>query len=303
MQRKWIVFVAAIIATAPAGLGAQRAPRPTRTPRPEARAFAFSTTEPHGRIGVVVNTEPDSETDKIGAKLQAVTPSGPAAKAGLKVGDIITKFNGTSLAGAKGEDDEDSGPGAKLVELARRIEPGDTVKVEYRRGGDTKQATLVAEDLGDRFEVTMPRIATVMPRMPGREFSPAVEWELLGLGSPWGDLELVNLNQDLGEYFGTKDGVLVVKAPSDSSLPLRGGDVILSVGGRKPTSPSHAMRILRSYEPGETVSIDIVRKQKRSTLTWKVAARAEHSILRHHEQEEQSALRRRLRHLIRTQRV
>jgi S1-C subfamily serine protease len=297
MQRKWIVFVAALIATSPAALGAQRAPRPARTPRPTARAFAFSTMEPHGRIGVVVNTEPDSATDKIGAKLQAVTPSGPAAKAGLKVGDIITKFNGTSLAGAKGEDDEESGPGAKLVELARKIEPGDTVKVEYRRGGDTKQATLVAEDLGNRFEVTMPKIATVMPRgMPGM-----MEWELFG--SPWGDLELVNLNQDLGEYFGTKDGILVVKAPSDSSLPVRGGDVILSIGGRKPTSPSHAMRILRSYEPGETVSIDIVRKQKRTTLTWKVAARDDGAILRHHEQEDQSALRRKLRHLARIQRV
>jgi membrane-associated protease RseP (regulator of RpoE activity) len=299
MQRKWIVFVAAFIAALPAALAAQqtpRAPRPPRTPRPAARAFAFSTMESHGRIGVVVNTEPDSATDKVGAKLQAVTPSGPAAKAGLKVGDIITKFNGTSLAGAKGEDDEDSGPGAKLVELARRIEPGDTVKVEYRRGGDTKQATLVAEDLGDHFAVTMPKIATLMPRgvIGG-------EWEFFG--SPWGDLEFVNLNQDLGEYFGTKDGILVVKAPGDSSLPVRGGDVILSIGGRKPTSPSHAMRILRSYEPGETVSIDIVRKQKRTTLTWKVAEREAHSLMRHNEQEEQSALRRRLRHLIRTQRV
>jgi len=43
------------------------------------------------RIGVIVNTEPDSQTDKIGAKLEAVTPGGPAAKAGLKVGDVITQ--------------------------------------------------------------------------------------------------------------------------------------------------------------------------------------------------------------------
>src|SRR2546426_3832650 len=36
------------------------------------------------------------------------------------------------------------------------------------------------------------------------------------MGSPWGDLELVSLNSDLGEYFGAKDGVLVVRAPEDS---------------------------------------------------------------------------------------
>src|SRR6058998_3237651 len=56
-------------------------------------------------------------------------------------------------------------------------------------------------------------------------------------------------------------------------LPLKGGDVILSIGGRKPTSPSHAMRILRSYEPGETVALDIMRKQKRVTVSWKVPER------------------------------
>jgi S1-C subfamily serine protease len=83
-------------------------------------------------------------------------------------------------------------------------------------------------------------------------------------------MELVNLNPELGEYFGTREGILVVKSPADSSLPLRGGDVILSIGGRHPTSASHAMRILRSYEANETVSIEILRKQKRTTVTWHV---------------------------------
>src|SRR5690348_7254211 len=166
VMRKWIVIAAAVIAAWPTGLDAQRTPRPPRVQRaPRAYAYSYSS-ENRGRIGVIVNTEPDSQADKIGAKLAAVTPGGPAAKAGLKVGDVITKFNGTSLAGAKAEDDEESGPGAKLVELARRLEPGDTVQIEYRRGADSKKATLVAEDLV-RFE--MPKIATVMPRMPGME--------------------------------------------------------------------------------------------------------------------------------------
>ena len=83
-------------------------------------------------------------------------------------------------------------------------------------------------------------------------------------------MELVNLNPDLGEYFGIKEGILVVKAPADSGLPLKGGDVILAIGGRKPSSASHTMRILRSYEAGETVTIDVMRKQKRTSVTWHV---------------------------------
>jgi len=287
MQRKWIILGTVLAAALPGVLAAQRTPRTPRPPRAP-RAYAYSMSDHHGRIGVVPNSKPDSQSDKIGAKLEAVSPGGPAAKAGLKVGDIITKFNGTSLAGAQAEDEDESGPGAKLVELARKLEPGDTVQVEYRRGGDTKKAALVAEDLGGSFRMEMPdvpmptfHIAPGMPGMQGFEFS---------FGSPWGDLELVNLNPDLGEYFGTKEGVLVVKAPGDSSLPVRSGDVILSIAGRKPTSPSHAMRILHSYEAGETVSLDIVRKQKRMTLTWKVPERGERTLMRHREREDQSRL-------------
>src|SRR5204862_7681241 len=103
-----------------------------------------------------VKTDASPETDKIGAKIEGVTPGGPADKAGLKVGDVITKFNGTSLAAAKTEDEDESGPGRKLVELARKLAPDDTVQVEYRRGNDTKQATLVAADLGPRVRTEMP---------------------------------------------------------------------------------------------------------------------------------------------------
>jgi len=245
-----------------------------------------------------VRTDASAESDKIGAKIEGVTPGSPAEKAGLKVGDIITKFAGTSLGGIKAEDEDESGPGHKLVALARKLEPGDTVRIEYRRGADAKQATLVAEDLDGGMRMDMPG-PMVMPRMPGMDF----EWSF---GEPWGDLELVSLNPDLGEYFGTKDGILVVKAPADSTLPLKGGDVILAIGGRKPTSQSHAMRILRSYEAGESVSIDILRKQKRMSLTWKVPEAREHRMrheLERKMREEQSGLRRLLLRRARLQRV
>src|SRR5881398_1665009 len=118
MQRKWIILSTVLAAALPGVLAAQRTPRTPRPPRAP-RAYAYSMSDHHGRIGVVPNSKPDSQTDKIGARLEAVTPGGPAAKAGLKVGDIITKFNGTSLAGAQAEDEDESGPSAKLVELAR----------------------------------------------------------------------------------------------------------------------------------------------------------------------------------------
>jgi hypothetical protein len=226
-----------------------------------------------GRIGVVVKTDADAQADRVGARIEGVTPGGPAEKAGLKAGDIITRFNGVSLAGADGglRPWVFSGPGLKLVRLAQALDPGDTVRVEYRRDSENRSATVVAADVEPNtplmgrgnFRIE-PDLRYHMEDGPGFAFA---------FGHPWSHLDLVSLNPDLAEYFGTQDGVLVVKAPGDESLPLKGGDVILSIGGRKPTSPPHAMRILRSYETGETVNIDVLRKQKRTTITWKVPER------------------------------
>jgi len=40
-------------------------------------------------------------------------------------------------------------------------------------------------------------------------------------GDSWCDLDLVSLNADLGSYFGTSDGVLVVKSRPTARCPSR----------------------------------------------------------------------------------
>lgn len=294
MNRKWMVVLTAVALGLPGALRAQETPTPAPAPRAAPRVRVNTREGPfsvytfsgnHARLGVVVNQAANADSDKLGARIVAVTPGGPAEKAGLQAGDLITKFNGTALANAASEDEEMSGPGNKLIELARALDSGDTVKVEYRRGTAVKQATIIAQDGDYTYSGRLPTasgMAFTVPSMPMESFrdmvpemarTPEMNWEgnvSLCFGDSWCSLELVTLNSDLGEYFGTKDGVLVVRAPNDSTLPVKGGDVIVAIGGRKPTSPSHAMRILRSYEAGETVQIDVMRHQKRVTLSWTV---------------------------------
>ena len=294
MKHRMQVFaMVAALAMSAGSLTAQETPRAPRArparPAPEARAFTFTTSENRGRLGVLVNSAANADSDKIGARLEGVTPGGPAEKAGLQAGDVITKFNGTPLGGLVAADEDESGPGMKLVQLAHKLEPGDTVKIEYRRGVDTKTATIIAQDVEPNWTMAGPG-AMAMPRpdvelhmgpMTGM-LAPNMKMDGFSFcyGDSWCDLDLVNLNADLGSYFGTSDGVLVVKSSADSALPLKGGDVILTIGGRKPTSPSHAMRILRSYDAGETVSIDVMRKQKRITVSWKVPESDERAFMR-----------------------
>jgi hypothetical protein len=88
------------------------------------------------------------------------------------------------------------------------------------------------------------------------------DWSSAG----WGDMELVELNEGLGRYFGTDDGLLVVRAPTTGTLKLEDGDVIQKIDGRTPSSVRHAMRILGSYQAGEKLTLDIMRDKKRRTL-------------------------------------
>jgi len=238
--------------------------------------------EDHPRLGLLVNTDKSPSTDSKGALLEGVTPGGPAAEAGLKADDIITKFNGEKLAGPYEDADEDeSPPGIKLTDLAKELKPGDKVTLEYLRGNQTRTATLTPRVIEDNYAYNfqIPDIPYVgnldieIPDIPEGVFA-------LDLSRHWLNMEFVELNPELGEYFGTSEGLLVVNTPKDSSLQLKPGDVLLKIGDRAVTEPSQAYRILRSYDAGESVSLEIMRKQKRQSLTVKMPEKAKERTIR-----------------------
>jgi S1-C subfamily serine protease len=244
---------------------------PVAAQEPEVRVF--STTAQRARLGVSVDVTADPELDAVGARIRDVIPDGPAAKGGLKPGDIVTRFEGQSLAGVKAGEEGGSGPGHRLVELARMLEPGDTVKLDYRRDGRARTATIVAEEVGGwAGMMRMPELARVRERMPELEGLAAGRGLWVGAGP--GGLRLAELNPGLAEYFGTSEGLLVLEPPADSTLPLRAGDVIRSIDGRKPQSEEHATRILRSYAAGEVVKLEVTRQRRATSVTWTVPERS-----------------------------
>jgi S1-C subfamily serine protease len=85
---------------------------------------------------------------------------------------------------------------------------------------------------------------------------------------------MVTLTPELGSYFGAEKGILVVRGPDSDALGLQDGDVILDIGGREPATPEHAVRILASFEEGETMRINIMRRQRRELLEFAVPAPA-----------------------------
>lgn len=226
--------------------------------------------EKRARIGVMIQGGSNGSEELRGALVVSVTEDGPADEAGLRRGDIITSFNGTSLAG----DDDGDSPGEKLVELAADLEAGDKVELEYLRGDETREATLTAEVIeggayafsfgkDGEFHIAphvMERAERAMERI-----GPRISSMFVGLGN---GLELQDMNPGLSEYFGTSEGALILETPEDSGSALRAGDVILSIDGREVSSADHARRILASYENGETAEIQLMRRKERMTVEW-----------------------------------
>lgn len=227
------------------------------------------------RLGVLVNTDADAKTDPVGALLTGVTPGGPAEEAGVKAGDIVVKFNGQPLVGANPQADEgESAPGMKLLQFAKNLKPGEKVTLEVKRGKELKSYTFEPRPLGAQtwvfkdFEV--PNVHVTIPKIE----IPDMPELLMHYGGGF-DMELVALNPELGEYFGTSEGLLVVRAPKGEALKLKGGDVLVKIGDRVPKTPSQAFRILHSYEPGEQVNFEVIRKQKHQKLTVKMPERVD----------------------------
>lgn len=249
--------------------------------------LVFSLTGNRARLGVIVDTDRDAEANAIGAELEAVTPDGPADEAGLQAGDIVISLNGEAVTDTRRRQT----PGDRLVELARALQVGDTARIEYERDGERHTATVVAaRRAGFSFDYSVPslgldsslrvyagelagRARDLSDRVRVRSFGEGGPWVLAFGNSRWADMELTTLDAELGSYFGTEDGLLVVRAPRDDLLQLRSGDVIRRIGGRSPANPSHALRILRSYEPGDEIRIDIMWNQQRTTVTATVPER------------------------------
>jgi len=272
------------MAPLPGILHAQEPDRPM-DPRVEVRArgpervmqFLMSR---RARLGLKVNLRA-RETDSIGAYVDAVTPNGPAANAGIRSGDLITRVDAKSVLTGEStsRDDRESLPGLRLIELAATLEPNDTIPVEFRRGKERKTVTVVTADEPSILFRGRPGVGSFDFRYPSESRLALPDDEDIFAegpflyGSPLAHLELAPLNPDLGQYFGATTGILVISVPKDSELGLKGGDVVLAVDGRKPESPSHLLRILRSYQDSESFKVDVLRNRKRVAVEGRLGTK------------------------------
>lgn len=217
-------------------------------------------------LGVTISSDNDSDPVE-GVEILGVSPGGAAEEAGIRSGDVITSINDEQLMSENSQQ-----ANAVLLDFMKGIEQGDTLDIEYLRNGKSGTTEITPRPNDHNvfaFEFEGSDFAG-----PNVQFAPNFggmnNFIVRSHVGGFGDMELVKLTDRLGSYFGTDDGLLVVRAPEDDELQLEDGDVIINIDGRSPTSVSHAMRILGSYESGEELKIEIMRDKRKRKITLEV---------------------------------
>ena len=226
-----------------------------------------------GRPVIGVLLAPDAQA---GVRITGVTPDSGAAKAGLKAGDRIVSVGATQVLGSSGDLRVDN-----ARKLLGSLEDGKAVRIGYVRDGKAATTTVTPRRDEDVFWVgggpgdSMPRIRRI--DVPG--VAPDVREEVIRIsprkhckgpdcGFPafteafrWNGLNLASMDPQLGRYFGTERGVLVLSTGPELA-GLQAGDVVLKIDGRTVTTPRDAMDALRGKPENALALVEYLRDRR-----------------------------------------
>ena len=222
------------------------------------------------RIGINIGGEEGSGPVE-GVKVLGVTPGTAADDAGLRAGDIITAVNGESMTA-----DSSEGATKLLFEFMEGVEEGDVLEIDYLRNGNQGTVELSPRKVEMQTWAFSPEDRNVFVERFVKPHQGNGQSFAFDFAFPWasgfGSMELVELSDGLGRYFGTDTGLLVVAAPEPESFGLEDGDVIQSIDGREPKDVRQALKILGTYESGDKLELGIMRDKKKRTLEVEIPA-------------------------------
>lgn len=306
-MRFWKITALSVALLGAAGAGAAIAPpvsgqSGTRAvaPRPAqaTRGFEVFSTR-GGRIGVsVADVEPSKAAGAAGVLVESVEEDSPAEKAGLRKGDVVVEFDGERVRSVR-----------QFTRLVNETPAGRQVPAAVMRDGQRVSLNLepresqarvfgdeawrALENLGDYARTVPPLMARptpprppAAPRPPATPRAPrppAFEGFFWSSGNQLG-VSVNGLSDQLKEYFGVKDGVLVTSVTEDSAAAKAGvkaGDVIVSVNGSTVDDPSTLRERMQRLDAGVDFTLEVMRDKKPVTLKGKVEeARSRRSTTR-----------------------
>jgi serine protease Do len=237
------------------------------------------------QIGVTVRDVEQSDVSRqslpvlAGVVVEEVRSDGPAAEAGIRAGDVIIRFDGERVRSARhfarlvDETPEGREVAVAVIRDSREIEvevaPAPAAGLRAFNFEPLRQELRqldFSELRGlDNFEFNLPERSFALTT-PGSNVYSIITGGRARLG-----VGVQDLTEQLAEYFGAEDGVLITSVDDDSpaaAAGLRAGDVITSIGDESIDSAGDLRREL-SQADGE-VSIGIVRDRQAMTVTAEI---------------------------------
>lgn len=210
-----------------------------------------------------------------GVVIEDVREDSPAENAGFRKGDIVVEFDGERVRSARQftrlvqETPADRQVQAVVVRDAERV----NLSVQPR----TRDVLGYVRDRTGVFARPAPPAPPAPPRpapAPRVEVLPHLE-QFFGTSGRLG-IRVDSLSEQLAEYFGTKNGVLVTSVTDNSAAAqagLKAGDVITGINGTSVSSLGEWSREVRRLEEGEQFTLEVVRDRQPLTLKGKVEPR------------------------------
>ncbi len=196
-------------------------------------------------LGVVIHDHDD------GVHVAAVTPDSGAEAAGILADDVIVAINGKVLA-------TQAHPGRSLREAMADVEAGEKVAIAFVRDGEEHDVDVVATARAHPARSMRWRMAGPGDSKAIHFFGPERHMvRRIRRADP--ELELVDIGEDLGKYFGVDSGVLVLDTPPGSNL--KPGDILRRVDDADIRNADEAYRLLADLDEDGTAAI---RRENRS---------------------------------------
>jgi len=202
--------------------------------------------------------------DVRGVGVTEVMKDSPAEKAGLRKDDVILRFDGESVTSVR-----------KLTRLVSESSADQTVRLTISRGGAEQEvtATLSKRDFNGllRGKINDEVWKGVEKDWPKIELGKLGDGNFVfALGNRRIGVSTQTLSKQLAEYFGVRDGGVLITSVTENSpaakAGLKAGDVITAIDGEKVTSPGDLTRGLGKKETGD-VSLTVMRDKNVRTVT------------------------------------
>jgi serine protease Do len=220
-----------------------------------------------GRIGVAVS-EIDAADAKSasGVRVDSVDEGSPAEKAGLRKGDVVVEFDGERVRSVR-----------QFTRLVGETPAGRTINAVVLRDGQRQTVSLTPRE-NDSFRVfdNNWRMFEELRARPTPAPTPPA-FETFFRGSNQLGVTVNTLTDQLGDYFGTKTGVLVATVQADSlasKIGVKAGDVITAVNGATVEDSAELRRRMDRLDEGEEFTVSVMRDRKPLTLKGKIEPRA-----------------------------